>query len=62
MQRVPQEHPTGCGFGCIAMLVRQSNRSVMNRAEKLEPSGPVGPHRQGFRNYRSDLAPLAETH
>ena len=44
MQRVRQEHHTGCGFACIAMLARQSYRSVMKRAEKLDALGPVGPH------------------
>ena len=58
MQRVAQEHPTGCGPACIAMLAHQSYRSVTNRAQKLDLWDP----RRGFRSYCHELARLAESY
>ena len=35
MKRVRQEHPTGCGIACIAMVCGTTYSNVMNEAKEL---------------------------
>lgn len=58
--RLAQQHTTGCGIACIAMLARKNYAAALKKAEEILPDD-FG-YRRNFRTTASCLRQLAATY